>query len=273
MYLGIDIGGTKTLLMSFTNSGKPLDSVKFKTPKDYSDFKEALAENLKTITTNRGWDIAAIGTTGRIDHEKGMIIASGRLPWRNVPIQKDVKTITHCDVLLENDAKLAGLSEARLLKPVRHKALYVTVSTGIGGALIVDGNIDKDLADAEIGHMLMHERNGKLVTWESIVSGKAIVKRFGKRASDIADKQVWKIICEDLALGLIDAAAAYQPDIIIIGGGVGSHFKKFAKPLREALEKYESPLVEAPRVVGAKNAEEAVIYGCYELIKDHARTT
>ena len=69
--------------------------------------------------------------------------------------------------------------------------------------------------------------DGELVPWETFASGKAIVRRFGKLASEIDDPAIWKIISRDLALGIIDMAANIQPDVIIIGGGVGTHFKKY----------------------------------------------
>jgi fructokinase len=271
MYLGIDIGGTKTLLARFTRDGGLQETLKFPTPKDYVEFKKELANNVARITT-KPWAMAAVAGPGKVDHDKGEVEVFGNLKWTHTPLIATVKAIAGCEVLLENDAKLAGLSEARLLKPIPHKVLYLTVSTGIGGAIIVDGKLDKDLSDAEVGWML-HERDGKIVTWESFASGKAIVKRFGKRASDITDPHVWKLISHDIALGLIDVNAIIQPNIVIIGGGVGTYFAKFKKPLNDELKKYESPLVKTPRVIGAKNPEQAVIFGCYQLMKDHMKVT
>ncbi len=266
MYLGIDIGGTKTLLARFTKDGGLQETLKFPTPKDFKEFKKELAANIARITT-KPWTMAAVAGPGKVDHSKGEVVAFGNLKWINTPLVATVAAIANCDVLLENDAKLAGLSEARLLKPIPHKVLYITISTGIGGALVVDGVLDKDLTDAEIGWML-HERNGTIVTWESFASGSAIVKRFGKLASEITDPHIWKLISRDIAIGLIDVCAITQPDVVIIGGGVGSNFKKFKTPLNEALKKYESALVKAPKIVAAQNPEQAVIYGCYQLMKD-----
>lgn len=269
MYLGIDIGGTKTLLARFTKDGDLQETLKFPTPKNYIEFKKELANNVARITT-KPWSLAAVAGPGKIDQAQGEVVAFGNLKWTHTPLVATVKAIANCPVLLENDAKLAGLSEARLLKPIPHKVLYVTISTGIGGALIIDGVLDKDLTDAEIGWML-HEKNGKMVTWESIASGKAIVKRFGKLASEITDPHIWKLISKDIAMGLIDVCAILQPNIVIVGGGVGSHFSKFKVPLNEAMKKYESVLVKAPKIVGAKNPEQAVIYGCYQLMKDEMK--
>lgn len=270
MYLTIDIGGTKTLLARMKKNGKIEESIKFPTPVLYKDFLKQLAENIDKLTTSK-WDIVCVAAPGKIEHKSGVVIAFGNLPWENVPIRDDVKKIAHTTVILENDAKLAALSEARELDPPRHKVVYLTVSTGIGGGMVINNVLDPDLRDAEVGHMLF-ERDGKLVRWESFASGKAIVRRFGKLASEIDDPAVWKIISRDLALGIIDVAATVQPDIIIIGGGVGTHFKKYGVFLNQELKKYENPMVPAPEVVGAKHPEEAVIYGCYELIKDYEKS-
>ena len=269
MYLGIDIGGTKTLLARFTKDGELQETLKFPTPKSYEEFTKELANNVARITT-KPWNLATVAAPGKIKQTKGIVEAFGNLKWTNIPLVATVHSVANCPVLIENDAKLAGLSEARLLKPVPHKVLYVTVSTGIGGAIVINGILDKDLMDAEVGWML-HERDGKMVTWESFASGKAIVKRFGKLASEITDPHIWKLISRDIAVGLIDVCAIVQPDVVIIGGGVGSHYKKFKVPLNDAMKKYESVLVKAPKIIGAKNPEQAVIFGCYQLMKDRMK--
>ncbi|MDQ3123674.1 MAG: ROK family protein [bacterium] len=269
MYLTVDIGGTKTLLALMTKSGKITKSIKFPTPTDYEEFKQLLADNIANITTSP-FTLTCSSAPAKIDHERGIAEAFGNLDWKNIPIRDDIRTITKTPVLLENDTKLAGLSEARLLEPVRKKVLYLTVSTGIGSVLVVNNKIDTDLQDSEVGFMLF-ERDGKLVPWQSFASGKAIVKRFGKRASEIDDPKTWEIISKDIALGLIDVIANVQPDIVIIGGGVGSYFNKFKKPLLKELKEYENPMVPIPPVIGARRPEEAVIYGCYEMIKDYEK--
>lgn len=267
MYLAIDIGGTKTLVGRFTNDGILRDSVKFPTPRDYDDFLKELAKTIVGITTHK-WTLCCVAAPGRIDQKTEVVLGFGNLPWKNVDIRSDVQKMTKTQTLIQNDTKLAGLSEARLLNPIRRKALYLTVSTGISTALIAKGKLDPELIDSEAGQMVF-EKDGKIVTWESFASGKAIVNRFHKRASDINDPHVWQIISKDIALGLIDVIANVQPDIVIIGGGVGSHFKKYGNFLKNELKKYESPLVSIPELIGAKRAEEAVIYGCYELMRDN----
>jgi predicted NBD/HSP70 family sugar kinase len=271
MWLAIDIGGTKTLLTVFTESGERRQSAKFPTPRVYTEFRTELGTQIEALDTDE-FSLACVAAPGRID-DNGVVLGFGNLGWRNVPIKKDVHEILGCPVLIENDAKLAALSEARELgRGTYNKVLYITISTGIGGGVIIDDIIDPDFDKTEIGQILL-EHNGELQKWEAFASGSAIVRRFHKLASEISDPAVWNIISRDIAVGLIDTIAIIQPDIIVVGGGVGSHFEKFGPELKRVLKSYESPLVPVPPIVKAKRPEEAVVYGCLELMRDHARTT
>jgi predicted NBD/HSP70 family sugar kinase len=265
MYLGIDIGGTKTLLASLDNHGVITESLKFPTPKNYQDFIRNLEENVATLTTKE-FIACAVGVPGRLDRKKGIGVAMGNLPWKNVPIGPDVKKVLGCPVVIENDAKLAGLSEAMLLKHKYDRVVYVTVSTGIGVGVVINQEIDPYLADAEAGKMPI-EHGGKMVPWESFASGKAIVKRYGKLAKDINDQATWKHIAHDIAVGLIDVIAVVQPQVVVLGGSVAAYFDKFDEFLLQSLRKYEMPLIPIPPIICAQRPEEAVVYGCYDLAK------
>jgi predicted NBD/HSP70 family sugar kinase len=265
MYLAIDIGGTKTLLASLTNDGVITERIRFETQKNYHDFLQCLADNVDKLST-KNFLACGAGVPGRIDRKKGSGIALGNLPWENAPIKKDVENLVHCPVAVDNDANLAGLSEAMLLKHKYNVVLYVTVSTGIGTGVIVNQQIDSTLADSEGGHVLL-EHNDKLIYWENFASGSAIVRRYGKQAREINDLATWKHISRDLALGLLDLIAVIQPDVIVLGGSVGEYLEKFKEPLVEALKQHETPLVPIPPVVKAKRPEDAVLYGCYDLAK------
>lgn len=265
MYGAIDTGGTKTLIAVLDDDGNSLEQIKFPTPKDYREFLAELDKAWHSLKNN---DVRAltIAMPGLIDREHGLVHAFGNLSWKDIPIHADLEKIVHCPVLLENDANLAGLSEAILLLPEYQKTLYVTISTGIGTGYIVNGAIDPDLADSEGGDIII-EHNGIMQKWESFASGKAIVAKYGKRASEIDDPEIWKAVSKDFAAGMIDLIAIIQPDAIVIGGGVGSHFEKYGDFLIAELKKYENPMMKIPPILQAQRAEEAVIYGCYELAK------
>ncbi len=264
MYLGVDIGGTKTLVASIDSEGVIAQRHKFHTPVVYEDFLSELAEALGILDV-KDFVAAGVAVPGRINRTNGEAIAFGNLPWKRIPIKNDIEAIVNCPVVVENDAKLAGLSEAMLLKE-HQKVLYVTISTGIGTGLIVNQRIDPAMADSEGGQMLL-EHNGKLEAWEDFASGRAIVQRFGKRASDIHDNATWQIIAHNIALGLIDLIALMQPDVIVLGGGVGGHYDKFKDFLHENLNEYQNPLFTVPIIKEAARPTLAVLYGCYDIAR------
>ncbi len=266
MYLGIDVGGTKTLLAVFDASGKIVDEVKIPTAKTYPKFLADLTKLIKTEQSKYSRILLAVcALPGKVDHTRGVGVEFGNLPWHNVPIGRDLRALLKCQVLVENDAKLAGLSEALAHKKYK-KVLYLTISTGIGGGLIIDGKIDANFADLEPGHMMI-AHDGQLMQWEKFASGSAIKARYGMLASEINDASIWRSFALDVAVGLQELLAIIQPDVVIFGGGVGTHFKKYGAYLEGELYKMQNPMVKIPPLLPAKRPEEAVIYGCFELIR------
>lgn len=267
MFLAVDIGGTKTLLAVFSEDGHLTSKYEFPTSKKYdkflSDFSKAVREHMAE------YRIAACGCAvpGRLDRTRGIGTSFGNLDWHNAPIRDDLqKILSGVPVLLENDGNLAGLSESLLVLHKYQKVLYLTIGTGVGKGFCSGGHIIPELADGEPGHMLI-EVGGKLVKWESLVSGHALYRQYGKKASEIDDVGIWKQYAHDLALGMDELIAVFQPDVIIIGGGVGAHFDKFGEFLNRELKKFENDMVDIPPVIQARRPEEAVIYGCYDFIR------
>lgn len=267
MYLAVDIGGTKTLLAVFNDDGHLLNKYEFPTTKKYEKFLNDFAKAVREQTGNYEFKACCCAVPGRIDRKHGVGTTFGNLDWLNVPIRDDLKKILGgIPVVIENDGNLAGLSEALLVRKQYKKVLYLTIGTGIGKGFTSDGVIVPELADGEPGHMLI-EANGKLVVWESLVSGHALFKRYGKKASQIDDPEIWKKYSYDLALGMDEIISVFQPELIIIGGGVGAHFDKFGNFLNQELKKFENDMVDIPPVIQAKRPEEAVIYGCFDYIQ------
>jgi predicted NBD/HSP70 family sugar kinase len=263
MILAIDIGGTKTLFGLFDGKGKLQKTYKFPTPESYSDFIELLSGEVKKFIGNAKITRCVAAVPGKLDRSRGIGIAFGNRPWENVPIGADLTKATGVPVDIENDANLAGLAEA-LLIPKYGKVLYVTISTGIGSAYVVDGRLDKSMLDAEVGHMML-EHEGKLKTWESFASGKAVYNKLGKKVSEITDAKEWYMMSRNIAIGLINVIATTTPDAIVIGGGAGANLEKFLPRLEEELTLYQTNVVDIPPIFKAQNPEEAVIYGCYAL--------
>lgn len=267
MYAGIDIGGTKTLVASLDNSGIITQKIRFETPQNYEFFLHELRFALHKLDA-KDFHAGGVGAPGKIDRQHDRVTYLPNLKmWKDVSLQHDVERILHCPVIIENDAKMAALSEAMMVKDTHAKVLYITISTGIGYGLVDSRKIDTDLADLG-GSTILVEQHGKLVPWESFASGHAIVERYGKKAQDITDKKTWHAIVRDLKPGLLELIAVTEPEIIIFGGSVGVYFERFGKILKEELDPFMIPSMPLPRLKAAARPEEAVLFGCYDLAKE-----
>lgn len=263
MYAGVDIGGTKTLLAALDDNGVILQKIRFETPKTYDEFVENFKAAAKGLNV-KDFRAGGVGAPGKIDPVRGCGIWFGNLSWEDVPLDHDIEKILNCPVVVKNDAKVAALSEAMLLKDRFSKVLYITVSTGIGFGLVIDQKIDDALSDRG-GKDILVEHHGKLVPWESFASGRAIVERYGKKAAEITDEATWRAIVRDLMPGLLQLIAITEPEVIVFGGSVGTYFERYGDLLRTELARYDLPIKPLPDLRGAARPEEAVLYGCYDL--------
>lgn len=272
MYLGVDVGGTKTLVAALDDNGVIIEKKKFETSKVYNEFLDKLTTTIKKLNTKDFW-AAGVGIPAiTIDRNRGRGINFGNLPWRDVDVGIDIEKVANCPVLVDNDAKLGALSEYMLLKDRYQRVLYIAPGTGIGFALINDGEIDASLGDGG-GRTLLLPHKGKLTPWEDFASAKAVAERYHTQAKDLTDENAWRRIAFDLSLGFIELLALTQPQVIVIGGSLGTYFDRYGKFLNNELKKHETPLLPIPPIVQAQRPETAVVYGCYDYAKqvfDHA---
>ncbi len=270
MYLAIDVGGSKVLVTVFDSNGTILRSTKIKTPPMYPDFIAATKAAAVEVLEGAEPHACAIAMPGAINRGEGVVRYFGNLPWENVKITADLSDTITCPIYLENDAKMAALAEAHSLKDLYSRVLYVTVSTGIGFGLVVDGVIDQSTQDAG-GRGIVLEHQGRIMAWEEFASGRALHAKTGKLASDLDDDSPeWYGIARNVAVGLNNLTVALSPECVVIGGGVGSHLEKFHEHLHEELELYRNRMIpNLPQIAKAQHPEEAVVYGGYLLCKHH----
>jgi predicted NBD/HSP70 family sugar kinase len=271
MYLGVDVGGSKTLLAAFSDDGKILHELKLKTNSDYPSFLSEVKQALESEFSSYTFMSGGVGAPAEFDMTTGIAKRFGNLSWKNVPLSKDLGAVTGLEIYYENDACLAGLSEALLIRDRYKRIVYITLSRGIGGKLIIDGMISRDVRGAEIGFMVLNH-DGRLTEWEEFASGDALVKEFGKKASEIDDPSIWDKYAYNVAAGVQPLLTIWQPDAVIFGGGVGAHFEKFQGQLEQHLQgKFNSQMVSIPPLLKAHRPEEAVIYGCYDYIRQNVQ--
>lgn len=261
MIVVVDTGGTKTLVASFNKNGVLGEQIKFPTPQDTTEYIKALRTIIREKYAGQLVDAIVIAIPGVI--KDGVVVWCGNLPWKNFDVASAVSDVLgKVPVFIENDAKLAGLSETRFLKTIPAQSLYVTISTGIGTGIITDGHINQALRNSEGGHALI-EYDGVVREWESFASGQAIYKTYGKYAHDITSKRTWNQIADRISRGFLAIIPILQPDIIIIGGSIGTYFDQYDKQLTGLLKEKLPAHIPCPKFVQAKYPELAVIYGCY----------
>ncbi|OYX53045.1 ROK family protein [Candidatus Saccharibacteria bacterium 32-50-13] len=261
MIVAIDTGGTKTLIASFDKNGKITHSLKFPTPPNQAEYIQVLTQELDKAYGDKKVDAIVLALPGII--KDGVAIWCNNLKWSNFNVGRALKGILGgAPLYIQNDANLAGLSETRMLRKIPALSLYVTVSTGIGSGIITNGHINEALQASEAGRSLV-EFDGKVREWESFASGRAIVATYGKYARDITSKRTWYQISDRISRGFLAVIPILQPDIIIIGGSIGTYFERYGETLHKMLVERLPAHIPAPKLVSAKHPEEAVIYGCY----------
>lgn len=270
MIIAVDTGGTKTLVGRFTRRGGLQETIKFPTPKDQGDFLEKLHEAIRTIANDAQIECISIALPGRI--RQGIMFKVGTVQWNNFDVRPSLQDAFSCPVIVENDANLAAIAEIRSLKHLPHIGMYVTVSTGIGTGLIIDGDLHQPLSESEGGQILL-EHDGTFIEWEKFASGKAIFTKYGKFASEISNTRHWHEIAKNIARGLMVIAPLMRTEVIVIGGSIGTHFEHYGDYLQRLLQESLHP-DNVPLILQAKHPEEAVIYGCYHYANDFiTRTT
>lgn len=267
MIVTIDTGGTKTLVSSFGMNGRMGASIKFPTPTDPDEYVRQLKETVHTQFSHKEVDVIVLAIPGVINN--GIVKWCGNLPWHNINFGKRLADlIPGVPIFIENDAKLAALGETRSLATIPDTSLYVTISTGIGGGLVANGQLDHGMRFSEIGHIPL-EFDGKVRIWESFASGHAIVDVYKKFARDITSPRTWHQIADRMSRGFLVVIPTIQPDVIIIGGSVGTYFDRYANFLTDILREHLPDHIALPKIVQARHPEEAVVYGCYYYGKDY----
>lgn len=261
MIVAVDTGGTKTLISSFDHHGNIQETIKFPTPKQQEEYVSLLRTTLRKNYGHKAVTAVVIALPGIV--KNGVVIWCNNLKWKNFEAHKAFKdTLGNVPVFIENDANLAGLAEARALEPVPASVLYVTISTGIGTGIITNGKIDPGLRLSEGGRTLV-EFDGVIREWESFASGRAIYETYHEYAKDITSGRIWRQIANRIARGFLALIPVLQPEVIIIGGSIGTYFARYSEQLVEILQEKLPPHIPCPKFISATHPEEAVIYGGY----------
>ncbi len=249
----VDIGGTKIAVGMVDPSGKVLARMQAPTdPENYSNGIELIARMLRATAENAGEEFSGIGigSTGPVDPVLGEFGDVDFLPgWRGRSPVKDLAQIFKLRVALENDGDAAALAEAGWgVGRNCSRLIYVTVGTGIGGGIILDGQLYRgvDGAHPEVGHHVVDPAGPKCSCgfrgcWESLAAGPAMVARLEAHApasylhrSGITAKQICELAQQGdevalqaveheayyLGLGIANLINLFAPEVIVLSGSV-----------------------------------------------------
>lgn len=259
MFLLFDIGGTTTrMAVSFT--GDKIDEVKiFPTNHNFIEAMEQMRGVSDEFSKGEAYH-AVVGGVRSYNRKTGTLFNQPNFPmWVGEPLLQKMKEMWG-DVYLENDAAMVGLGEAVYGAGKDNRIVaYITLSTGVGGARIVNGKIDETNYGFEPGNMLLTANNEETEYLENLISGSAIEKRYGKSPFELLDTEAWDAIARQTAFGLNNVIVMWSPDIVVLGGSVPQKID-FAK-VNEYLAQNCKIYPDLPKVVMAEIDEQGGLYG------------
>ncbi|MFH1398279.1 MAG: ROK family protein [Candidatus Omnitrophota bacterium] len=298
--IAIDLGGTN-LKLALLNSRLNIKARSILNTRKFlnkAGLIRAISDSIETIISGnnlRKSDISGVGLglPGPIDAKKGIVHFFPNIPgWREVNLKRILQEKTGLPVFLDNDAKLMALAEYK--KGAARgslNAICLTLGTGVGGGLIINGEIFRGSTNAtgEIGHLPINEDGPKCncggkACLEAYIGNNAILKeaknKFRKRVtleelSYLANKgdklatNIWKKVGERLGIALSAVVNLLNPDCIVIGGGVANSgkilFQEVKKTiLKRAMNVQAKHVKVRPAVLGS----DAGLIGAAMLVKE-----
>jgi glucokinase len=302
-YLGVEIGGTKLQVCVGDPSGRIVEPHRFpvQASAGAAGIRAQLEQTIPELARRVQPAAVGVGFGGPVDRETGRICRSHQVEgWSDFPLAEWLSALACAPVFLENDANLGALGEATHgagagFNPV----FYVTLGSGVGGGLVVDGKVFHGArpGESEIGHVRL-DRSGTLV--ESRCSGWAVDAKIRVVATrdptgtvgrcvgtatghearflsaalaqgDPAAAAILEETAEDLAFALSHVVHLFHPEILVLGGGLAL----VGEPLRAAVERLVPRFImeafsPGPRIALARLAHDAVPVGalCLALAGD-----
>lgn len=277
--IGVDLGGTQVRAIRCDQQGNILQHARMRTAMNGGP--DAVIQQIVHLIGEVRGDLpeeaiagVGIGTPGPVDAHSGMVFEAPNLPqWVNVPLRSMIAERTGLSVAVGNDANSAALGEWLFGngKGTDH-FVYVTVSTGIGGGVIIDRSLllgRKGIA-GEVGHMVIQVGGprcgcGNYGCWESLASGTALAARANEavaagestslatqiqpgniKASDVAEAasagdpfaiRLMEREGELIGIGLVNVLHLFSPERIALGGGVMQNADRLFPPMWDAINR------------------------------------
>ena len=260
--IGVDVGGTKVSVAVLEDGALSDPRI---TPTDLSS-SDALVEQLVTAIEAAGpADAVGIGVPSVIDFATGTARSSVNIPLQGVPLRHLLTERLGIPTFVENDATVAALAEAHDddMRPIADIVVMFTVGTGVGGGIVIGGRIFRGATGAapEIGHTIVaanldhgapaamafphpasleHHAAGRaldrLGLERGIGDGHAVVD--AARAGDPSALDALRIVGESLGVGIANAINTFDPDLVVVGGGVSTAGDLLLGPACDAARRF-----------------------------------
>ncbi len=261
MYGGIETGGTKTVC-AVGGNGTIVERQQFPTGDDPAQ----LLDQVGRFFADHEIEALGVGTFGPCDpnpasREYGRILATPKPGWVDVDLLGMLAQRVAVPTALTTDVSAAALGELTHGAGRGHSDLvYITIGTGLGAGIVSGGQIVRGIQHPEPGHMLLPfdlpgvcRYHGNC--WEGLASGPALQERLGFPASELPDDDpAWDLEAAIVAAGLHNLTCTLSPELVIIGGGVGSRqalHQRLPELLSRSLAGYVTPPVLLPPALGA----------------------
>jgi glucokinase len=274
--LAIDIGGTKFSVALF--DGEKIIRRESRATDREGGPTWMLAEVAKIVCQWPPFDRCGIGFGGPVDFANQRVALSTHVGgWQDFPLVERITEMLGVPVIIDNDANAGALGEATYGAGRGHLPMfYVTLSTGIGGGIVLDDGSVYRGADSwagEIGHIVIQPDGPECLCgahgcFERMCCGLWLERDYSKPAHELLDDPDFVAsYVVDLATGLKAAVMILNPARIAIGGGIAKAGDKLFQPLREELRKQVTQWSRARLdVVPAELGDDSVLYGALALV-------
>lgn len=271
MHLLLDIGKTKTRVAVSKNLQKFEEPRIIDTSASFDDGLELLKSVSSELSAGEKIEAVVGGIGEPLDERKTTIArATSNLhlkDWVGKPLKDELEKSFMAPVFLENDCVLVGLGEAVYGAGKGYGIVaYITISTGVGGARIVNGRPDESAMGFEPGHQIIDFNGSFCISCkapghlEVYISGAAFEERYGKKPYEVLDEKIWDEAARILACGLNNTIVHWSPDIVVLGG---SMMKKIGIPIERVRFHLANVLKIFPKLPVVEKAVLGDIGGLY----------
>lgn len=301
--IGVDIGGTKVLAGVVDGAGRVISIGRRTTPGRRvlaRQVEDALVETVLEAAGQRSFASVGVAAAGFVDAAGERVMFAPHLPWQGEALRGQLQQRLGCPVILDNDANCAARAEGHHgAAQGASSALMITMGTGIGGAILLDGRVLRGWNGmaGEFGHMQVVTDGhacecGRSGCWEQYSSGNALVRNArllmaeqpsvldemadgipervtgsmvtaAAESGDLVARRAFATVGEWLGIGTANLVAALDPELVVVGGGVSAAGERLLEPARAALRRslVGSAHRAVPDLVAARLGPEAGMVG------------